>query len=189
MRDFSKYKILRTKAAALYGQEKTRHPAFDRPREFIAQLEKAFYFSMMITYAQGLHLLSQGSKTYNYNLHLDEIAKIWRGGCIIRSKFLADIYKAYQDHKDLEHLLLSRDIQALVKESLPSARTVVAAAVLSGLATPAYASSLTYFDVLRSENMPSNLIQAQRDYFGAHTYELVGQEGVFHANWNSISKV
>jgi len=138
---------------------------------------------MIVTYAQGMHLLSKASQTYNYNLKLDEIAKIWRGGCIIRSLFLEDIYNAFHKNTTLEHLLADQTIQALLKESLPAMRKIVSDAALHGVSIPAYASSLNYFDTLRSEQMPSNLIQAQRDFFGAHTYERIGKEGVFHTEW------
>jgi 6-phosphogluconate dehydrogenase len=121
-------------------------------------------------------------------LDLASIAKIWRGGCIIRSDFLEDIYCAFSKNNKLEHLLLDDKIQSLVKESLPGARKVVADAITAGLAMPAYAAAITYFDALRSGNLPSNLIQAQRDYFGAHTYELNGQTGVFHTDWTEGSR-
>lgn len=182
MRDLSKYKSLRERLSFALGKDQF-YLNDEITKEFINSLENAFYFSMIITYAQGMHLLSKASEEYKYQLNLSEIAKIWRGGCIIRSGFLNDIYKAYQANPALEHLLLNNDIQALINETLPAIRTVVAAAVTAGIAVPAFASSLSYFDTIRSKNMPSNLIQAQRDYFGAHTYELVGKEGFFHTAW------
>ncbi|PJJ60811.1 NADP-dependent phosphogluconate dehydrogenase [Hymenobacter chitinivorans] len=181
MRDLSKYKALREKLATLYGPEPA---ALDVDREaFLESLEQAFYFNMVITYAQGMHLLAKASKDYGYGLQLAEIAKIWRGGCIIRSRFLSDIFNAFQHAPDLAHLLLDEPVRALVSAAVPGARTVVAAAVTAGIAAPAYAASLSYFDTFRSARMPSNLIQAQRDFFGAHTYELIGHEGVFHTQW------
>ncbi|MEO7768418.1 MAG: NADP-dependent phosphogluconate dehydrogenase, partial [Ferruginibacter sp.] len=114
-----------------------------------------------------------------------EIAKIWRGGCIIRSTFLENIYKAYSTNNGLEHLLLDAGVQSLVNETLAGTRSVVAGAVSAGVATPAYAAAISYFDAIRSGNMPSNLIQAQRDYFGAHTYEIRGEEGFFHTEWSN----
>ncbi|WP_236668832.1 NADP-dependent phosphogluconate dehydrogenase [Hymenobacter rubidus] len=181
MRDLSKYKALRGQLAGLYGPEAGALPV--EREAFLAQLEQAFYFSMVITYAQGMHLLAKASKDYSYELQLAEIAKIWRGGCIIRSGFLNEIFNAYQQTPDLAHLLLDGQVQKLVNEAVPGARAVVAAAVTAGLALPAYAASLSYFDTFRTARMPSNLIQAQRDYFGAHTYELIGKEGVFHTQW------
>jgi 6-phosphogluconate dehydrogenase len=181
MRDLSKYKILREEAAAMYSNNDA--PLKVDTATFIVELEQAFYFSMIITYSQGMHLLSLASAEYKYELQLAEIAKIWRGGCIIRSRFLNDIFTAYQKNKDLKHLLLDEGVQKLVTASLPGARTVLSNAITAGIAMPAYAASISYFDNLRNKRMPSNLIQAQRDYFGAHTYELTGKEGVFHTQW------
>lgn len=180
MRDLSKYKALRTKAAGIYkGYGQVDHPA----DEFITALEEALYFSTIIAYAQGMHLLSQASGEFRYDLKMDRIALIWRGGCIIRSLFLEDIYQAYKKDPALTHLLVDDGIQAKVNGLLKGTRTVLATAVEAGIAMPAFMSALSYFDSLRSERMPSNLIQAQRDYFGAHTYELIGKEGVFHTQW------
>ena len=183
MRDLSKYKALRTQAASIYGNTLPTLNIINKD-DFLTNLEQAFYFSMIVTYSQGMHLLYQASKAYNYQLKLQDIAKIWRGGCIIRSQFLNDIYNAYQNNQDLQHLFLDEAIAAQVVETLQATRTVVASAITSGLAVPAYAASLSYFDSIRSEKMPSNLIQAQRDYFGAHTYELIGKEGFFHTHWS-----
>jgi 6-phosphogluconate dehydrogenase len=183
MRDLSKYKDLRIKMDAAYSETKATTQLSNKQEEYITKLEQAFYFSMISIYAQGMHLLSKASQTYDYKLELDQIAKIWRGGCIIRSTFLDDIYRAFNQNKNLEHLLLDPSIQSLIKENVSSIRTIVSDAAIHGLAAPAYASSLNYFDALRSKMMPSNLIQAQRDYFGAHTYELIGKEGVFHSEW------
>lgn len=180
MRDLSKYKQLRETASGLYNQE----IKLDGDKEtLLTELEQAFFFSMIITYAQGMQLLLKASKEYHYQLRLDEIAKIWRGGCIIRSMFLNDIFNAYQKNPLLEHLLLDQKIKDLVTEAVPGARSIVSKSVAAGIALPAYASTVSYFDTLRTERMPSNLTQAQRDYFGAHTYELIGKEGVYHTNW------
>jgi len=187
MRDLSKYKSQRTQASAIYADEKVISLT-DKPDDYIAGLEHAFYFCMAIAYAQGMHLLSKSSQELNYNLKLDQIAKIWRGGCIIRSAFLEDIYGAFQANNQLEHLLLDKAVQVNLKKSLPGIRKVVSDAAGNGLALPVYAASLSYFDSFRSKKMPANLIQAQRDYFGAHTYELIGKEGVFHTEWQSEVK-
>jgi len=180
MRDLSKYKAIRTQAATIYGKSE----AIVADKEaFLALLEEAYFFSMIITYAQGMHMLSRASKEYGYDLKLDEIAKIWRGGCIIRSKFLENIYGAYGKNKDLEHLLLDGDVSKLILASQTGVRAIIAASVNAGIATPVYSASLSYFDNFRAERMPSNLTQAQRDYFGAHTYELIGKTGTFHTQW------
>ena len=180
MRDLSKYKQLREKASTLYGGD--IELAGDKD-ELLVALEQAFYFTSIITYAQGMHLLSKASEEYKYDLHLGEIAKIWRGGCIIRSEFLNDIYNAYNKDAQLPHLLLDSDVQKLVSETLPGIRKILSGTIAAGVAAPGYASALSYFDAFRSEKMPSNLTQAQRDYFGAHTYELIGKEGTFHTQW------
>lgn len=184
MRDLSKFKDIRREASAVYSKEKARFFHEENKFSFLEELEDAFYFAMIVAYAQGMHLLKQASEEYGYCLKLDEIAKIWRGGCIIRSKFLDTIESAFQKDSHLAHLLLDSSVEILVKKNLGSLQSVVISAVSHGVAIPAYTSALSYFDTLRSENMPANLIQAQRDYFGAHTYERIGKEGVFHTEWD-----
>ncbi|MGB8193833.1 MAG: NADP-dependent phosphogluconate dehydrogenase [Chitinophagaceae bacterium] len=179
MRDLSKYKSLRITMSGIYNEPVN----LDQSKEFINQLEQAFYFSMIMFYAQGMHLLSKASETYSYELNLEKINRIWRGGCIIRAALLEVICKAYNKNASLQHLLLDAEISSLVKEVIPAVRHVVASSVTAGVSIPAYAVSLSYFDAFRSENMPSNLIQAQRDYFGAHTFELIGKDGFFHNEW------
>lgn len=183
MRDLSRYKELRTCVAAVYSKEELKGLQSEDQQVFIAKLEEAFYFSMIITYAQGMHLLMQASEEYGYELNLAEIAKIWRGGCIIRAHFLDTIYNAFQEQPNLSHLLLDSKVESLIQESLSDTRSIISKAIEQGIAVPAYAASLSYFDALRSESMPDNLIQAQRDFFGAHTYERIGSEGSHHTNW------
>lgn len=183
MRDLSKYKDLRTKASRMYPDSEEIH--YQKNDEHISKLEQAFYFAMVSSYAQGMHLLDRANKEYNYKLNLDVIAKIWRGGCIIRSEFLEDIYTAYKKDSKLEHLFLDAAIHQNLVESIPGIRTVVSEAARNGIAVPAYAVALGYFDNFRSEEMPANLIQAQRDYFGSHTYELKGKENTFHTDWEA----
>ena len=184
MRDLSKYKQLREQLAGQYGP--AAGPLAGDQAELLQQLEQAFYFSMIMSYAQGMHLLAEASAEFKYDLHLATIAKIWRGGCIIRSAFLNEIYNAFEQDGHLAHLLLDSKVQELVQGCAGGARSVIAAAVLAGQALPAYTASLGYFDAFRTARLPSNLIQAQRDYFGAHTYELIGQEGVFHTQWTGL---
>jgi len=184
MRDLSKYKQLREQLAQQYGPV-AGALAGDKD-ELLKQLEQAFYFSMIMSYAQGMHLLAQASAEYKYDLQLTTIAKIWRGGCIIRSTFLNDIFNAFERDNNLAHLLLDGGVARLVQGAVPGMRAVVGAAVAAGVAVPAFASALGYFDAFRTARLPSNLIQAQRDYFGAHTYELVGKEGVFHTQWTGL---
>jgi 6-phosphogluconate dehydrogenase len=178
MRDLSKYKALRATASKLYHS-----PGAPLSPDIVNQLEDALYFATIVAYAQGMHLLTQASTEFGYGLKLDKIALIWRGGCIIRSAFLQDIYSAYATNLALPHLLVDNNIQKTVNALLPAARNVLAGAIASGIAMPAHTAAITYLDSLRSERMPSNVIQAQRDYFGAHTYERIGKEGVFHTQW------
>lgn len=182
-RDLSKYKTLRVALADVFGDAT---PLVADKEKFIVELEQALYFAVITSYAQGLHLLWQASATYKYELNLHEIAQIWRGGCIIRAEFLEDIYQAYKKQPDLEHLYADKGIQDKIKEIIPGMRSVVTHAAKNGMAIPAFASALTYFDALKTARMPANLIQAQRDFFGAHTFERIDEEGIFHANWNAL---
>jgi 6-phosphogluconate dehydrogenase len=184
MRDLSKYKSLRAAADVAYKTDSIASAA--GKDEMISTLEDAYYFSMINTYAQGMHLLSKASAVYEYYLKLDEIAKIWRGGCIIRAGFLENIYKAYQTNSQLEHLLLDAAVQKIIQQITPAAREVVVKNIAAGISVPAYASAISYFDAVRNGSSASNLIQAQRDYFGAHTYELIGKEGMFHTEWSPL---
>ncbi|WP_129713593.1 NADP-dependent phosphogluconate dehydrogenase [Pedobacter sp. SYP-B3415] len=180
-RDLSKYKSLRGSLAALYPDQQTGEAQITEQ-----ELEQAFYVAMVTAYAQGMHLLWQASKQYQYELNLAEIAKIWRGGCIIRAALLEDIYQAYSRQADLEHLFLDQQVAEKLSSAVPALRKLISDTALSGKALPAYSSALTYFDTIRTERMPSNLIQAQRDFFGAHTFERIDSEGTFHANWNNL---
>jgi 6-phosphogluconate dehydrogenase len=181
MRDLSKYKELRIQIAEQYHRD-IKPFGGDRD-EVLSNLEQAFYFCMAVTYAQGMHLLAKASVAYGYELDLAGIARIWRGGCIIRSAFLNDIYTAFRDKKDLHHLLADEAVGDKVSAAVPGIRSILSSAIAIGVAMPAFASSLSYFDSIRTGRMPSNLIQAQRDYFGAHTYELIKKEGTFHTIW------
>jgi 6-phosphogluconate dehydrogenase len=183
MRDLSKYKDIRVKASLLYKDGKLKLDGDQQ--KFIQSLEEALYFSTLIAYAQGMHMLSQASKEYGYQLKLDRIALIWRGGCIIRSTFLEDIYQAYKTDNNLAHLLLDPSIAKKVNGVIAGTRLIASSAAAAGIGIPAHAASLSYFDAIRSEHMPSNMIQAQRDFFGAHTYERIDKEGVFHTQWTT----
>ena len=187
MRDLSKYKSLRTEAAAAYKSDRNNFTDLNSD-EFLVKLEDAFYFSMILIYAQGMHLLSKASVAYDYKLKLDEIAKIWRGGCIIRASFLEIIYRAFHMDHELPHLILQEEVQTIIKKIEPVTREIVVQLIKAGISIPAYVNALSYFDALCIEQMPANLIQAQRDYFGAHTYELIGKEGSFHTDWNQVTK-
>ena len=145
---------------------------------------QALYASKITSYAQGLGLLKIASEEYQYNLNLGEIAKIWRAGCIIRACLLGDIMSAYARDPALTNLLLDETFRAAVESRQGAWRFVVQTAVGMGIPALALSASLAYFDAYRSERLPANLIQAQRDYFGAHTYRRVDREGTFHTEWN-----
>jgi 6-phosphogluconate dehydrogenase len=149
----------------------------------LGSLERSLYFAKISSYAQGMGLLSTASTEYEWGLNLSEIARIWTGGCIIRAAFLTDIMQAYRDNPKLENLLLDSNIAALSDESVNGARRTNITARSWGVPVPGTSSALDYFDTLRHASLPANLIQAQRDYFGAHTYRRRDREGVFHTVW------
>tara|TARA_R110002074_G_scaffold161480_3_gene319318 strand:- start:47989 stop:49389 length:1401 start_codon:yes stop_codon:yes gene_type:complete len=182
MRELSALKEERIKADALYDRPEVEHMDKSKLEELS---EKALYFSFIITYAQGLHLLTDASKEYGYNLDISVIAKIWRAGCIIRASLLADITKAFKAEPTLPNLLLSPNFVSKVKESVGAARELVAFGAQNGIPLPGLSNSLTYFDAYTSSKLPLNLIQAQRDYFGSHTYERLDREGIFHTEWEA----
>ena len=153
--------------------------------QFIENIRQALYAAKIVSYAQGYTLMRSAAKTYGWNLNYGGIALMWRGGCIIRSKFLGKIKEAYDNNKDLPNLLLDPYFEATIKTLVDSWRKVIAEAVLAGIPVPCMASALTYFDGYTTEKLPANLLQAQRDYFGAHTYERLDSERgkFFHTNW------
>jgi 6-phosphogluconate dehydrogenase len=163
---------------------KVRTSRFKGDREeILTQLKGAMVASMIITYAQGMAQLRIASRVYNYHLNLEEVARIWRGGCIIRAALLEDIRAAYQADPDLPNLLMDDRLGQEVMAAQKNLRTVVRLAVKLGLPIPCLMASLAYFDSYRSAWLPANLIQAQRDDFGAHTYERIDEKGVFHTQW------
>jgi 6-phosphogluconate dehydrogenase len=160
--------------------------ALDVDRDaFLADLEQALYASKIISYAQGYGLLRSAALERGWSIDLAATARIWRGGCIIRSRFLNDITDAYVADPDLEHLLFAPFFAEAIEVALPAWRRVVAAGVRAGVALPALSAALAYYDGLRIARGPANLIQAQRDYFGAHTYERVDRPrgAFFHTDW------
>ena len=156
-------------------------------KAFIAMVRDALYCSKMCSYAQGMALLSAASKTYNYDLNLSECSRIWKGGCIIRARFLDKIKNAFNENPDLPNLLLAAEFKQTILDKQEAWREVVAQAAKMGIAVPAFSASLDYFDSYRRDRLPQNLTQAQRDYFGAHTYLRTDKEGVFHTDWSDIS--
>jgi 6-phosphogluconate dehydrogenase len=150
---------------------------------FINQVRDALYCSKICSYAQGMALLQSASTANDYHLDLGEIARIWKGGCIIRAAFLDKIKQAFQSQPDLPNLLLAPEFKQTVLDRQAAWREVLIAAARYGIAVPAFSASLDYFDSYRRANLPQNLTQAQRDYFGAHTYKRTDKEGDFHTEW------
>lgn len=151
--------------------------------EFIEAVRKALYASKICSYAQGFALMKAAAAEYGWNLDYGRIAMIFRGGCIIRAQFLHKIKEAYDTNSELANLMLDPYFKNILESYQDAWRKVISMAVVNGLPVPAFSSALAYFDSYRSENLPANLLQAQRDYFGAHTYERVDREGVFHYKW------
>ncbi len=180
-RHLSGYKAERVAASAILSGPEV---AFNGDRTaFIQAVGDALYAAKVCSYAQGFALMRKASQEYGYDLNYGEIARIWRGGCIIRASFLDDIRQAFQHNPDLPNLLVDPAFAGRVNQAQAALRQVVAQAALNGVPCPAMAASLAYYDSYRSERLPANLIQAQRDYFGAHTYQRVDEEGTFHTEW------
>ncbi|HEY9817386.1 MAG TPA: decarboxylating NADP(+)-dependent phosphogluconate dehydrogenase [Candidatus Obscuribacterales bacterium] len=149
----------------------------------IDKVRDALYCSKICSYAQGMALLSTASREFSYDLNLSETARIWKGGCIIRAGFLNKITKAFKDDPQLPNLLLAPEFKQTILDRQEAWREVICLAARLGIAVPAFSASLDYFDSYRRDRLPQNLTQAQRDYFGAHTFERTDKPGVFHANW------
>jgi 6-phosphogluconate dehydrogenase len=181
MRDLSVFAKEREQASAIY-QRSMRRFTGDRDT-FLTQLCRALYAAMIITYAQGMALLVVASDKYRYHLDFEAVARIWRGGCIIRAALLEDICAAFHARSELPNVLLDTNVSHKVMEHQEDLRQVVCQAAESGVSTPGLMVSLGYLDAYRSAWLPANLIQAQRDYFGAHTYERIDAKGTFHTEW------
>ena len=183
MRDLSVFAKEREQASAIYQRSMRR---FNSDCDtFLTQLGRALYAAMIITYAQGLALLAVASDKYEYRLDLEAVARIWRGGCIIRAALLEDICAAFHVRRDLPNLLLDPNLSHKLMEHQEDLRLVVCQAVKSAVPAPGLMVSLGYLDAYRSAWLPANLTQAQRDYFGAHTYERVDTRGAFHTQWET----
>jgi len=154
---------------------------------FISKVRDALYCSKMCSYAQGMALLSKASETYGFNLNLGESARIWKGGCIIRAGFLNKIKHAFDENPALFNLLLAPEFKQTILDRQGAWREVVATAAQLGIPVPAFSASLDYFDSYRRDRLPQNLTQAQRDYFGAHTYERTDKPGSYHTDWITVS--
>ncbi len=152
-------------------------------QDVIGWVKDALYAAKICSYAQGFGLMRLASREYDYNLNYGEIARIWRGGCIIRARFLNDIRQAFIRNPDLPNLMVDPEFAKAMNARQPALRVVVALAAESGIPALAFSSALAYYDAYRSARLPANLTQAQRDYFGAHTYRRVDREGTFHTEW------
>lgn len=182
MRELSALKEERILAERLYDRPKVE--PFNKDKLAVLA-EKALYFSYILIFTQGLQLLKIASKEYGYNLNILVIVKLWRAGCIIRADLLTDITKAFETDNDINNLLLSPLFVERIKSTVDAARELVAYASKNGIPVPGLSNSLTYFDAYTSSNLALNLIQAQRDYFGSHTYERTDRKGVFHTEWDA----
>tara|TARA_B110000483_G_scaffold39838_1_gene49341 strand:+ start:574 stop:2037 length:1464 start_codon:yes stop_codon:yes gene_type:complete len=172
-------------AETLKGPEQTYASEFGESMQFVPMIKEALYASKIISYAQGYMLLREAAKEHNWNLNYGGIALMWRGGCIIRSRFLSDIKVAFDKNPELQNLLLDSFFQKEIQRCSLSWRKVIAEATLNGIPVPAFSTALAFFDGYRRARLPANLLQAQRDFFGAHTYERVDKpKGEwFHTDW------
>jgi 6-phosphogluconate dehydrogenase len=177
----SSYKAERVAASQVLSGPEVR---FEGDRDaLVRDLRDALYAAKICSYAQGFALLRAASQEYDYNLNYGEIARIWRGGCIIRAAFLDDIRAAFERNPDLSNLLMDVEFGQAVQSRQAALRRVIQTAVTNGVPCLALNSALAYFDAYRTARLPANLTQAQRDYFGAHTYRRLDKEGVFHTEW------
>ena len=151
--------------------------------QFIDDLQKALYAAKLVSYSQGFDEIAAGAKEYGWDIDLGAMARIWRGGCIIRARFLNRITEAYERNAELPLLLSDEYFTTEIAKCIPAWRRIVAFAAASGYPVPVFSSTLSYYDAVRSERLPAALVQAQRDYFGAHTYKRVDAEGTFHVEW------
>ena len=182
-RILSSLKDERLRASKLLSGPATRFNA-GSPQMLISAVRDALYVSKICSYAQGMSLLKKASDDYHYDLNLGDIAQIWRAGCIIRARLLNDITSAFRKNPDLPNLLLDGTFQEAVNSRQHHWRLTLRTAIDAGVPMPAMSASLAYYDSYRSERLPANLIQAQRDFFGAHTFERIDKPGVFHATWS-----
>ena len=182
-RSVSSQKDERVKASKLFVP--IDHQPIEDKAAFLSLLEDALYAAKIISYAQGFALIKSAGETNDWDLHLGNIALLWRGGCIIRSAFLDKISQAFTKNPDLLNMILDPYFSEILKKNHQGLRKVVATAALNGIPTPSLSAALAWFDSYRSENLPANLLQAQRDYFGAHTYERTDKNRgeFFHTNW------
>jgi 6-phosphogluconate dehydrogenase len=185
-RALSSMKDERLVASAQYGRTPARY-AGDRT-QLIASISDALYASKICSYAQGMSLIAAGAREWNWKINLREIARIWKGGCIIRALLLDSIMQAFDRQPALPNLLLDIDFQSRIAAAAPAWRKVVGVSASLGIPAPAFSASLAYFDAYTAAQLPQNLTQAQRDFFGAHTYQRIDrpEAGFVHSDWNAL---
>lgn len=184
MRNLSAIKQQRLKASAIYNG--VQHDSLLSKEEWIGHLHDALLFGIITSYAQGLAMLQVASVQLDMQIDIVKVVSVWKGGCIIRSRLLNMLATAFLHENNLENILLNHEVAEIVKRCEPHLRIVVADAVQAGIATAGLSAALHYFDVYRNSSLPVNLIQAQRDFFGAHTYERTDEPGIFHTEWNTV---
>lgn len=186
-RNISAQKSERVAAAKQFSAPASSEPVGNK-QDLIAAVRDALYASKICSYAQGMNVIKAASDQFGWNINLSETARIWQGGCIIRAKFLGLIKEAYLRQPELVNLLLNDEFRARIDRSQASWRMIAAHAIKMGLPIPAFAASLSYFDLYRSANLPLNLTQAQRDFFGSHTYERTDKpdQGFVHTEWEEL---
>lgn len=182
MRAISAFREERAQAAKLYHEPKI--PVSANTELFISQVADALQFATIVCYAQGMAMLHNASEALDMQIPLAEPFKVWRGGCIIRSLLLGTFYEAMQQQPGLPNLLLNSSVAGMLKHKEHNMRAVITQAVQTGLPCSALMAALSYFDAYRSERLPTSLVQAQRDYFGAHTYQRIDMPGSFHTTWH-----
>ncbi|MCP0886443.1 NADP-dependent phosphogluconate dehydrogenase [Ligilactobacillus sp. WILCCON 0076] len=181
-RYISAFKDERVEASKVLAKPVFNNKSLDK-KEYIEKIRQALYFSKIMSYAQGFEQLRVASKKYDWNLKFGELAMIWREGCIIRAQFLQKITDAFENNENLKNLMLDDYFNDITAKYQDSVRDIAALAIKAGIACPAFSSAITYYDQYRSAVLPANVIQAQRDYFGAHTYERTDKDGIFHYEW------
>ena len=189
MRNLSSLKEERLAAAGVLGESRSageRAATADERQALLDRLGSAFYAAMIVAYAQGMAQLKAASTAYGYRLKLEAVARIWRGGCIIRAALLEDIRRAFMQAPEPDNILLDAAIAGRVLPRLDALATVAADAARMHVPAPGLMNALAYIDAYRSEQLPANLVQAQRDYFGAHRYERIDREGSFHTEWTQL---
>lgn len=181
MRSISAYKDERVQASKVYAEPKI--PVSAETKLFIDQVKDALQFATVMCYAQGMAMLHTASEAHDMQIPLPEAVKVWRGGCIIRSALLGTFYEALKSAPEVPNLLLNKAVSEIVKSKEHNMRAVIVQAAQAGLPAAGFMAALSYFDAYRSEVLPTNMVQAQRDYFGAHTYQRIDMPGSFHTNW------